>query len=119
MPSDSDSAFEAFISQLRRDRDANSASPTDAELAALHRLIQIARRDTGQSRRVADFLLSWWNAVTCGKFDPTDLWAVDTEIAQDMLTVLEMIARVRQYPSAMGLGPQFRELVALWRPDLG
>jgi hypothetical protein len=32
------------------------------QAAALERLIDIAHRDTGQSRRVADFLLPWWNA---------------------------------------------------------
>lgn len=32
----------------------------DNERAALARLIKIAKGDTGQSRRVADFLLAWW-----------------------------------------------------------
>ena len=34
----------------------------DATKAALDRLIGIAQRDTGQSRKVANFLLAWWNA---------------------------------------------------------
>ncbi len=41
------------------------------EKAAFHRLVAIAQRDTGQSRRVADFLLAWWNAGECGGFDLT------------------------------------------------
>jgi hypothetical protein len=45
--------------------------------AALERLIRIANRDTGQSRRVASFLLAWWNAEECGGFDLTDLWGID------------------------------------------
>ena len=42
--------------------------------AALERLIKIAQADTGQSQRTAEFLLSWWNAETCGGFDLTTLW---------------------------------------------
>jgi hypothetical protein len=38
---------------------------TDAERAALERLIKIAQGNTGQSRRGADFLLAWWNAASC------------------------------------------------------
>lgn len=38
----------------------------EPEKSALERLITIAQRDTGQSRRVADFLLAWWNAGQCG-----------------------------------------------------
>ena len=34
------------------------------QAAALERLIAIAHSDTGQSRRVADFLLAWWNAAS-------------------------------------------------------
>ena len=33
-----------------------------AGLEALGRLVAIAQRDTGQSRRVANFLLAWYNA---------------------------------------------------------
>jgi hypothetical protein len=43
----------------------------DNQRAALARLIKIAKGDTGQSRRVADFLLAWWNAGSCGSFDLT------------------------------------------------
>lgn len=99
-------------------QESELAEPSSTEFDALRRLIEIARHDTGQSRRVADFLLAWWNPISCGKFDPTDLWAVDVPIAQDMLAVLGMIARVRQYPPALGLEAEFRALVALWRPEL-
>jgi hypothetical protein len=36
----------------------------------------IAKRDTGQSRRVANFLLAWHNPEENGGWDPTDLWNV-------------------------------------------
>ena len=72
-------------------------------LEALGRLCTIARRDTGQSRRVADFLLAWFNAEENGKWDPTDLWTVDKEIAEDMLTVLRLLEKEHgKYPNDLG-----------------
>lgn len=85
------------------------------EQAALNRLIAIARNDTGQSRRVADFLLAWWNADDCGGFNLTDLWGVDTSITEDMVTVFGCIARVKSYPDALGYGEQFKSIVSDWR----
>ena len=52
------------------------APVSPAEMEALRRLVAIAKKDHGQSRRVANFLLAWWNPNTCGGFDLTDLWAV-------------------------------------------
>ena len=40
---------------------------TEHQQAALERLIYVARADTGQSRRVASFLLAWWNAAEIGR----------------------------------------------------
>jgi hypothetical protein len=54
-------------------------------------LLDIACRDTGQSRLMADFLLVWHNAEANGAWDPTDRWDVDAAIADDMLTVLRRI----------------------------
>lgn len=85
---------------------------TPAQRAAIERLLQIARHDTGQSRRVADFLLAWHNATENGGWDPTDLWAVDEQIASDMLTVLNLIANARQYPPDLGFQA---EIEAVWR----
>ncbi len=45
----------------------------DPPRAALNRLLAIAQSDTGQARRVAKFLLAWWNADDCGRFDFRDL----------------------------------------------
>jgi hypothetical protein len=43
-------------------------------LGAIRRLISTASRDTGQSRRVANFLLlAWHNAEENGGWDPVDL----------------------------------------------
>jgi hypothetical protein len=88
----------------------------DCARAALDRLIEIARGDTGQSRRVANFLLAWWNAGECGGFDLTDLWAVDAAIAADMVTVFAILPRCLYYPDALGHGRQFDAIVRAWRP---
>jgi hypothetical protein len=90
----------------------------EKSLAALHRLVAIAQSDTGQSARVANFLLAWWNAADCGGFDPTDLWVLDRAIADDIFYVLQLIALRHEYPTGYGLGPQFEQLVRDWRPLL-
>lgn len=51
---------------------------------ALEKLLNIAHEDTGQGRRVANFLLAWWNAEVHGGFDLTDLANVDPHVAEDM-----------------------------------
>lgn len=95
--------------------DLSNATP------ALRRLIAVARQDTGQARRVANFLLAWWDAESCGGFDLTDLWNVDDAIAADMLTVFAMLAQHRCYPYEIdpSLRQDFEHLVADWRPNLG
>jgi hypothetical protein len=74
----------------------------DTARAALDRLICIAQRDTGQSRKVANFLLAWWNASECGGFDLTELWGVDAAIAADMVTVLAALPMCQHYPDTLG-----------------
>jgi hypothetical protein len=88
------------------------------EESAFHRLLGIAQDDTGQSRRAADFLLAWWNAGECGGFDLTNLWGVDTSIAEDMVIVFGYIARTHSYPDALGYNDQFQSIVRNWRPEL-
>jgi hypothetical protein len=85
--------------------------------AALERLLDVARGDTGQSRKVANFLLAWWNAAECGGFDLTDVWGVDTSIAVDMVKVFAMVAGCRRYPDSMGYGKQFEALARVWRKE--
>lgn len=93
----------------------SSIAELNRRLEALERLISIAKSSTGQSRRVANFLLAWWNADRDGGFDFTDLWNVDAEIADDMLSVIALIATHRHYPDNWGFGPVFEELVTQWR----
>lgn len=103
-----------------------SALPfSDDEKASLERLLKIAKSDTGQSERVANFLLAWWNATNCGGFDLTDLWGLDDEITQDMLVIFQFLMRRNMYPDALETkaGPlsykaDFQDIIAIWRPEL-
>jgi hypothetical protein len=85
------------------------------ELDALKRLFRIAVTDTGQARRVADFLLSWHNAAENGGWDPTDLWNVDDEIADDILTVLQFLRRRHEYAEELGFRSEMRAVWGQWR----
>lgn len=88
------------------------------EAAALGRLIAHAKRDSGQSRYVADFLLAWWNPAQCGGFDLTCLWGLDEAIAQDLHTVFGLVARMNRYPDSMGYAADFAQIIEAWRPEL-
>lgn len=57
--------------------------------AALHRLLPIAQRDTGQSSVVARFLLNLYNGDRF-PFDMTDLRRLDYEVFDDCMAVLRM-----------------------------
>jgi hypothetical protein len=96
-----------------------STTLTVEERAALERLIGHAQRDSGQSRRVADFLLAWWNAGSCGGFDLTTLWGLDDEIATDTVTLFGFIARHSIYPDGLGYEKEFEGIVQAWRPEAG
>ena len=91
---------------------------TTDQKAALERLIAIAQSDTGQARRVADFLLAWWNAGECRGFDLTTLWFVDRSIADDMVIVFSYVARANAYPDTLGFNAEFQSIVRGWRPEL-
>src|SRR5271165_6060339 len=92
------------------------SSPSDQQAwAALERLLQIARQDSGQARRVADFLLAWHNAEENGGWNPVDLWQLDTGIAQDILLVTAFIAVEHNYPDDLGFVPEIAEVWNLWR----
>ena len=93
-------------------------APVRKAKEALGRLLAIAQRDTGQSRRVADFLLSWWNAGSCGGFDITTAWGCDAEIRADMAIVFAWAIVVQQYPDTLGYERQFKAVIREWRPEL-
>ena len=65
-----------------------------------------------------DFLLAWWNSGSCGAFDLTSLWSLDTAIVADMTVVFGLIGRVHRYPDSMGYEAEFKAVVRAWRPEL-
>jgi len=91
---------------------------TEAEREALEVLIEIAKGSSGQSKRVADFLLAWWNAEQCGGFDLTDTWAVDGYIARAMCVIFLFVSGVREYPDGLGYRDDFVFISKRWRPNL-
>lgn len=96
----------------------NTRRLLEKEATALDRLIEIAQRDTNQSKYVSNFLLAWWNAAECRGFDFTDFWAVDTEIVTDMIAVIGLILKTRQYPDTLGYEQKFKAIINSWRPEL-
>jgi hypothetical protein len=84
---------------------------------ALERLLRIARQDTGQACRVANFLLAWYNAEENGGWDPVDMWNVDAAIADDMLAVVRLIRESRRYPEGLGFGKKMAWVWRMWRGD--
>lgn len=88
-----------------------------AQREAIARLFAIALDDTGQSRRVAEFLLAWHNAAENGGWDPVDLWSLDLTIAEDVLAVLRVIQNARAYPNELGFKAEIERVWKLWRGD--
>jgi hypothetical protein len=109
-PQQFDEALEAYAG-LR----VTIASDKQTVQIALDRLIAIAQRDTGQSRRVANFLLAWWNASDNGGFDLTDMWSVDREIAADMVTIFAFVASRQVYANHFGYQKQMEAIWERWR----
>jgi len=121
IPSEVTAEFQRRRDMLEQERqDGANPALRQASMAALNRLIEIAKRDTGQSARVANFLLAWWNATSCGGFDLADLWSVDKEIYDDMSSVIALVRRSRSYPDTLTtpVHEAFKELVKIWRPQL-
>lgn len=86
--------------------------------AAVERLLKIGQSDTGQARRVADFILAWWNAEELGRFDIADLFALDTAIARDMATVFSFLASrpMAVYPEEYRA--EIEAIIREWRPQV-
>lgn len=83
---------------------------------ALEKLLNIAHQDTGQGRRVANFLLAWWNADVHGGFDLTDLANVDREVGEDMVTIFAYIAREEDMVYPYEYRSEIEQVIARWRP---
>lgn len=66
-----------------------------AGIEALHRLLPVAQRDTGQSRIVGRFLLSLYNG-NAFPFPLTDLRGLDTALWNDCMALLRLDRRPEQ-----------------------
>jgi hypothetical protein len=76
------------IAKLNAWRDQRPAVEA-AGVAALKRLLPLAHGDTGQSRRIAAFLLGCYNGKRF-PFNLTDLRGLDIELFEDCIAVLRM-----------------------------
>jgi hypothetical protein len=94
------------------------AKVSAAEHQALLRLLDVAAGNTGQSRRLADFLLAWWNAGSCGAFDITSTWGLDRALAVDVVTVFALAVHSGSYPDTLGYAELFERVIRQWRPEL-
>jgi hypothetical protein len=84
---------------------------------ALEKLLNIAHADTGQARRVANFLLAWWNADANGGFDIADLFAVDRAVSEDMVTVFTYLARGDGAVYPTDYRGEIEAIIKRWRPQ--
>ena len=94
------------------------ATDYDSARAALTRLIPIAMSDTGQSKRVADFLMAWWNGPDLGHFQIADIFGLDVAIANDITTVIGFLGqndRGAVYIDSLGVAEEMQDIIALWR----
>ena len=83
---------------------------------AIGRLVDLARSDTGQASRAADFLLAWWNGMDNGHFPVLHLCNCDAIIAEDMLIVMAYLAQEPTvYVDRWGYGDAMVKLVERWR----
>jgi hypothetical protein len=87
---------------------------------SLERLLQVAVEiSTEEARRVADFLLAWYDAGTCGGFNIPAAWDCNPSIRHDMVVVFAwVISSSGLYPEALGYGDQFKAIARIWRPQV-
>lgn len=83
---------------------------------ALEKLLNVATADTGQSRRVANFILAWWNAGAHGGFDLADLANVDPDIGEDMATIFTFLARAEDVVYPYDYRSEIEQIIGRWRP---
>ncbi len=81
---------------------------------ALGHLIEVADGDTGQSARIATFLLSWWDGAEGGA-PIVDIGEVDRELREDMLIVIAYLAEHGvTYADAWGREADMGRLIDQW-----
>lgn len=70
---------------------------------ALTHLVWVAKKDTHQGRRVANFLLAWTNARAYGGFDFADIDCLDGDLRQHIGTIITYLLETGfRYPLQLG-----------------
>ncbi|HEX7921369.1 MAG TPA: hypothetical protein VF583_10480 [Bradyrhizobium sp.] len=90
----------------------------DSARAALTRLIPLAMSNTGQARRVANFLMAWWNGPDLGHFEIADIFGLDVDVANDITTVIGFLGqndRGAVYIDSLGFAEEMQDIIARWR----
>lgn len=84
---------------------------------AFNILLPVAKMDTGQSVRTANFLLAWRNGSVNGYFDIADIAAVDRELGDAMTIIILYLAQSgTAYADQWGRTQDIEELIDQWRP---
>ncbi|TWF47586.1 DUF7673 family protein [Neorhizobium alkalisoli] len=84
---------------------------------ALEKLLNVAHEDSGQGRRVANFILAWWNADVHGGFNLTDLADLDPHVCEDMGTIFTWLARHDTLIYPDDYKQEIVQIIARWRPQ--
>lgn len=108
---------EADIQSLDQARRRQNPIMDTKARAALEKLIDLAKTKSGQGRRVADFLLAWWDAKENGGFDLTDMWGLDDDICPLMVEVFRLISTTEKYPDTLGYADDFDFIWQIWRGE--
>lgn len=82
------------IHQQIRETRQRQAENEAAGVPALMRLVEVARKNSGQSRHIRRFLLGLYNGPQW-PFEMTQLRALDEDLQKDALAVLRMDMRPR------------------------
>ncbi|NTJ36391.1 hypothetical protein G6K86_32865 [Agrobacterium rhizogenes] len=90
----------------------------DSVRFALEKLLNVAHEDTGQGRRVANFILAWWNAEVHGGFDLTDLADLDPHLCEDMTTIFTWLGREPTLTYPDDYRQEIEQIIARWRPHV-
>ncbi|MDE0878869.1 MAG: hypothetical protein OSB00_09450 [Sphingomonas bacterium] len=86
--------------------------------SAIGRLFEIAKFRTHQGKRVADFLLAWWDGDQWGHFPILHLSNCDAIIAEDMLIIMANLSKGEvTYAYDWGYREEMEALIDQWRTD--
>ncbi|MCG7879172.1 MAG: hypothetical protein JAY75_23025 [Candidatus Thiodiazotropha taylori] len=96
-------------------RENASRATADTATAVLHRLIRIARSDTGQSMTCRQLLMSLYNG-RAWPFNTTELRGLDYDLLDDALTIIRADASMA-WPDEVHVITGEQELFERWRQE--